>query len=133
MHRLRLTLALVLSAASALAQPSADYVLHCRGCHGPEGAGVPPDVPDLRQNVARYLQVEGGREYLIRVPGVSQSELSDARTAELLNWLVHTFDAEHVPPDFTPFNEAEVSRHRRPPLTHVGEVRAALQSAMPPP
>lgn len=119
-------------ATPTFADAEADYVLHCRGCHGPEGAGVPPDVPDLRGHVARYLSLAGGREYLMRVPGVSQSELSDGRTATLLTWLVRMFDPLHVPEDFVHFSEAEVARHRRPPLTHVAEARAALLAAMQP-
>lgn len=113
-------------AANASADPATDYMLHCRGCHGPEGAGTPPDVPDFRGEIGRFLAVDGGREYLIRIPGVSQSELSDARTAALLSWLVRHFDAERVPPDFREFTAAEVTRHRRPPLTDVATVRAAL-------
>lgn len=107
----------------ARADPAADYMLHCRGCHGPEGAGVPPDVPDLRGELGRLVQRPGGREFVLRVPGVVQSELNDARTAALLNWLVATFGGTRPGPDFPPFTEAEVARHRRHPLVDVDAVR----------
>jgi hypothetical protein len=125
---------LVISAAGTPspchADPRTDYILHCRGCHGPNGEGAPGGVPDFRGQVGKFLSVAGGREYLIRVPGTSQSELSDARVARLLNWLVREFSAAEVPADFEPFTDAEVSRHRRPPLTDVARLRGELLQAI---
>ena len=86
-----------------------DYVMHCRGCHGPEGQGAPGGAPDLRGTVGRFLQVPGGREYLMRVPGTSQSELDDGRTAALLNWMVREFGPADVAANFAPFTGAEVT------------------------
>lgn len=116
--------ALVALAAPTRADEAFDYVMHCRGCHGPEGQGAPGGAPDLRGSLGRFLLVPGGREYLIRVPGTAQSELDDAHTAALLNWMVRQFGP--VPPDFAPFTTAEVASHRRPPLAEVGATRAAL-------
>ena len=121
--------ALFMSAA-ALADPQTDYILHCRGCHGPDGAGAPGAAPSFRGHVAKFLWVPGGREYLVRVPGTAQSELSDARTATLLNWILHEFSADQVPADFVPYTEDEVARHRRPPLTDVVAVRRDLMRAI---
>jgi hypothetical protein len=80
--------------------------------------------------VSKFLTVPGGREYLIRVPGVSQSELSDARTAAVLNWIVAEFGASV--PAAQPFTEAEVAKSRRPPLADVDGVRAALMREIEP-
>ena len=107
-----------------------DYVMHCRGCHGPEGQGAPGGAPDLRGTVGRFLQVPGGREYLMRVPGTSQSELDDGRTAALLNWMVREFGPADVAANFAPFTGAEVTAHRRPALMDVGTTRAALLAAL---
>jgi len=107
-----------------------DYVMHCRGCHGPEGQGAPGGAPDLRGTVGRFLQVPGGREYLMRVPGTSQSELDDGRTAALLNWMVREFGPADVAAAFAPFTAAEVTAHRRPVLMDVGATRAALLAAL---
>jgi hypothetical protein len=112
------------------ADPRYDYILHCRGCHGPNGEGLPEGVPDFRGEVGKFLSVPGGREYLIRVPGTSQSELSDEQVAGVLNWLVHEFSPAQVPKDFEPFTTAEVSRHRRPPLIDVASVRTELMRAI---
>lgn len=123
-------LALALVTAVAFADPQTDYMLNCRGCHGPDGSGIVGAAPSFRGQVAKFLSVPGGREYLIRVPGTAQSELSDARTAALLNWLVREFSPHEVPADFVPFSTAEVARYRRPPLTDVGSVRRQLVDAI---
>ena len=119
-----------LLAAPALADSQTDYMLHCRGCHGPDGAGAPGAAPSFRGHMAKFLWVPGGREYLMRVPGTAQSELSDARTAALLNWILHEFSANELPAEFVPYSEEEVTRHRRPPLTNVYEVRRDLIRAI---
>jgi mono/diheme cytochrome c family protein len=123
-------LLLLILAVPARADEAYLYVMHCRGCHGPEGQGAPGGAPDLRDNVGRFLLVPGGREYLIRVPGTSQSELDDAQTAALLNWMVRTFGPARVAAEFSPFTTAEVAAHRRPMLLDVGATRAALLAAL---
>lgn len=122
--------ALLLLAAPARADPRTDYVLHCRGCHGPEGAGAPGAAPDFRGQLGKFLTVPGGREYLIRVPGTSQSELDDASTAALLNWLLHQFSPAEIPADFAPYTGEEVTRYRRPALTDPGATRRELVREM---
>ena len=117
-------------ASAAYADEAYLYVMHCCGCHGPEGQGAAGGAPDLRGSVGRFLRVPGGREYLIRVPGTSQSELDDAQTAALLNWMVRQFGPAEVAADFTPFTPAEVSTHRRPVLIDVAGTRAALLAAL---
>ncbi|MFI5364552.1 MAG: hypothetical protein ACHQ4J_02910 [Candidatus Binatia bacterium] len=114
----------------AAADPQIDYVLHCRGCHGPDGGGVPGGAPSFRGQIAKFLWVPGGREYLIRVPGAAQSELSDARLAALLNWMVRTFSAEQLPADFVPFGPMEVARLRGSPLTDAARARHDLLRAI---
>lgn len=113
-------------ASAAAADARSDYMLHCRGCHGPDGAGAPGAAPSFRGQLGRFLWVPGGREYLIRVPGTAQSELDDARTAALLNWLVHEFSADEVPADFVPYGAEEVARHRHSALLDVGAARQEL-------
>lgn len=114
------------SGAAELHDPAADYVMHCRGCHGPDGEGAPGGAPDLRGQVARFLAVPGGRTYLIRVPGTAQSELDDARTAALLTWMMHTFGPADLAAAAPPFTAAEVAAHRREPLLDAAAVRAEL-------
>jgi hypothetical protein len=123
-------LAGVLFASPAAADPQLDYMLHCRGCHGPDGGGAPGAAPSFRGQVAKFLWVPGGREYLVHVPGTAQSELNDAHTAALLNWILHEFSPNELPADFVPYSEEEVTRHRRPPLTDVYIIRRELVRAI---
>ena len=127
-----------LAAADARAGgPEQDYVLHCQGCHRPDGGATPGSVPALAGQVARFLHVPGGRDFLARVPGVAQASLGDGDLARLLNWMVSRFDAAHVPPDFAPYEAVEVGALRRQPLVDVSEARRRLVAAMerpaPPP
>ena len=120
----------LIAAASTSADPGTDYILNCRGCHGPDGSGLVGAAPSFRGQVGKFLWVPGGREYLIRVPGTAQSELSDARVAALLNWIVREFSPDEVPADFSPYTADEVARHRRPPLSEVDTVRRELLQAI---
>ena len=83
-------------------------------------------VPRLRGSVGKFLRVKGGREYLIRVPGVATTPLDDAALAELMNWLLQEFSAAELPADFAPYTAAEVASLRRRPLNDVESVRAGL-------
>jgi len=108
--------------------PRVDYILHCQGCHLPDGAGTPGKVPALKHAVGKFLDVPGGREFLIQVPGTAQSTLSDAEVAAVLNWILHNFSEDELPADFVPYSTAEVTRFRRHPLTDVSAVRAELMA-----
>jgi mono/diheme cytochrome c family protein len=77
-------------AAAAQSVAESDYALQCRGCHGPEGAGVPGLVPNLGE-MGTMLATPEGRARLLRVPGIRQASLSDARLAALLNWAAVRF------------------------------------------
>jgi hypothetical protein len=88
------------------------YTLHCSGCHGAEGLGVPEvGIPNLNE-AGRFVRTELGREYLIQVPGLSQSRLDDATAARLLNWILRKFSANRLPADFAPYTPEEVAHFR---------------------
>lgn len=118
--------ALLGCAASANASPRTDYMLKCMGCHGPDGAEVVGKVPAFKDNVARFLSVEGGRAYLVQVPGSRQSPLPDKAVADLLNWLLPHFDAAHMPANFQPFTGDEVADLRVHRIADVVAERARL-------
>jgi mono/diheme cytochrome c family protein len=122
-------IALAAGGARAMSGPPLDYTLACAGCHRADGAGTPGSIPPLAGSVARYLAVPGGREFLVRVPGVAQAPLDDAALAAVLNWMLARFDPDHVPAGFTPYDAAEVRRLRREPLTDVARVRRRLRRA----
>ena len=73
-----------------------------------------------------FLHVPGGREYLVEVPGVAASALSDAEIAQVLNWLLVTFNKAETPPDFKPYTAAEVAKYRPHQLIKITETRDDL-------
>lgn len=106
------------------------YILHCAGCHGMDGRGVSQaQVPDLRE-MADFLKVPGGREFLIKVPGVMGSALSDAEIAEVTNWMLTDGIGRSPPGRFQPYTEKEVREARRSPLVDVMQSRQALINLM---
>ena len=108
-----------------------NYMLNCQGCHGPSGAGTADGtVPGLDGFMARFLSVPGGREFLVQVPGSANAALDDAALAEVLNWMLATFDPAHLPDDFAGYAGQEVGALRASPLTDVVPVRARLVGTM---
>jgi mono/diheme cytochrome c family protein len=93
-----------------------NWTLNCQGCHRSDGSGSDGTAPSLAGTVAKFLWVPGGREYLVRVPGVATSALSSEDLAEVMNWMLWRFDREHVPASFKPFTAAEIARWRTEPV-----------------
>jgi hypothetical protein len=93
-----------------------NWTLNCQGCHRLDGSGSEGTAPSLAGTVAKFLWVPGGREYLIRVPGVATSPLSDADLAEVMNWMLWRYDREHLPFNFRPFTAADMGSLRARPL-----------------
>lgn len=109
-----------------------DYMLNCQGCHRADGTGGADTAPPLAGRIGVFTRIPGGREYLVRVPGVATSPLDDAALAEMLNWTLWRFDGAHVGPGFAPYTPAEVAALRRSPLrTEASAVRAALLARAP--
>ena len=131
MRRLGALALLVGPAVAGAYSPSVEFALNCQGCHRADGAGTPGSVPALAGSVGRFLDVPGGREYLVQVPGVAQAPLDDAALAGVVNWMLHQFDREHVPAGFSPYTGEEVGRLRTAPLTDVDRVRTRLLEALP--
>ena len=113
---------LLASAAGAAPPPREDYLLHCSGCHGGDGAGVPGVVPPL-SDLAPFLATRTGRDYLVRVPGVAQAALDDTRLAALLDWMLREFSGVTPAPGFT---AGEVRSLRAEPLRDARAARARV-------
>jgi mono/diheme cytochrome c family protein len=124
--RAALCLALLAATSAFAASPAVDYALNCQGCHLDDGAGTPGSVPPLAGSVGRFMRVEGGREYLVQVPGVATSPLDDAALAAVLNWMLERFGRPQAPERYAPYTAAEVGALRAKPLTNVERVRAEL-------
>lgn len=116
----------ILVATPALAyEPRINYMLECQGCHGPDGRGEPGHVPSIRSTVAPLSRFDAGRRYLLQVPGVALSALSDQDLAALLNWMIPAFGGVK-PRQFRAYTAAEVARYRREPLVEISATRARL-------
>jgi hypothetical protein len=128
---LGLCLAASLPAAAADYQPGApletftgaraDFAFRCKGCHGWAGEGTPGHVPRLDGFVGFFTHAEGGRDYLMRVPGVARAKLDDERLAAVLNWMLEVYGGAALAPGFAPYTAAEVGAARRQPLTATRE------------
>ena len=118
---------LVLAGASAAgADPRADYLMHCAGCHLVDGSGMPPDVPSLAGPLGRIASSPVGRDYLARVPGAAQAPLTDEELAAVLNWLLLEYNRQSLSKDFRPLTTAEVARSRSRVLADPVKLRKEL-------
>jgi mono/diheme cytochrome c family protein len=117
------------SAAAASYEPQVNYMLQCMGCHTPDGSGEPGRVPSIKDTLAPFAGTADGRRFLIQVPGASQSALTDAELAELLNWMIQNLSGAK-PSQFTQFTTAEIARYRRTPLVEVKATRQRLLQAL---
>ncbi|GLK93133.1 hypothetical protein GCM10008164_08690 [Achromobacter xylosoxidans] len=109
----------------------ADYVLQCAGCHRVDGRGSGRHgIPDFRNSVGAFAHLPAGREYLVRVPGAAQSQLSNAELAAVLNWVVEEFSPAQLPADFRPYTEEEVAQVRPRRYEDVVPVRHELAQSL---
>jgi len=124
-----ITLAMLLLSGGVEAADDAQarYLLHCRGCHLANGSGVPPDVPTLVDEIGRLVASPAGREYVVRVPFVSQSALDDEDLAVVLNWILETFNADTLPADFQSYSAVEIAEARKKVLADPLAYRRSLR------
>ncbi len=106
------------------------WTLNCMGCHTGDAHAIPGKVPPLSNELGHFVRLPEGREFVMRVPGASNSSLSDAELANVLNWLIDTKNADTRPADFRPYTAQEIAARRRPALTDVAKHRAALVERM---
>lgn len=128
MRHLLVAAAALAVAGSANADPHADYLLYCRGCHLANGEGVPPEVPTLVNELGRLLASAEGREYIVRVPGVSQTAMNDQDLAAMLNWVMTEFNSDTLPDNFKPYSAEEVGEARKKVLQDPLRTRAKILS-----
>jgi cytochrome c553 len=102
-----------------------NYMLNCQGCHAADGRGL-NDIPAMADFVGNFLSVDGGRAYLVQVPGSANSPLSDQDLANVLNWILLTMSAAQLPQPFTLYSAEEVAGFRQQPLADAAATRARL-------
>jgi hypothetical protein len=108
----------------------ADYVEHCAGCHGVQGLSAPARLPELRGRVGYMMCTAGTRAYLLRLPNIAKSRISDnQQLADMLNFMVFGLGGTSVLPGTRPFTAAEVGYERQFALTSASLVRERRKSA----
>ncbi len=104
-------------------QARSDYIENCGGCHGIAGDSAPALLPSLRGRVGYFMCDADARTYLIRLPNIAHSRITDnAELADLLNYVVFDIGGTSAPAASLPFTEAEVTRERPQALTDVSLV-----------
>ena len=102
----------------------ADYVEHCAGCHGVQGLSAPAKLPELRGRVGYMMCTVDTRAYLLRLPNIAKSRISDnQQLADMLNFMVFGLGGTSVLPGTKPFTAAEVGYERQFALTSASLVR----------
>jgi hypothetical protein len=128
-----LTLMALAPVLQAQANPRTDYLLHCMGCHQAEGAGTAMGVPALRDRVGYYLELPGGRDYLLHVPGARNAPLQDDALASVMNWVIEQFGGSSLPAHWERFTAREVALARAGEPVDIDAWRAQLWAQLPAP
>lgn len=105
------------------------YNLHCLGCHGAEGMGL-NDVPPFPGVLGYFLHIPEGRRFIVRVPGVAHSDLTDQEVTDLTNWLLQKYAKAELPPDYKELTVSEVADSRANALIDVDKERARIVSLL---
>lgn len=104
-----------------------DWQMNCQGCHHPNGEGnAVRGIPPL-ERLETFQRSTEGREFLIRVPGMARSALSDEELTVLANWMMTEFVSPDSKVRWQPYSIEEVADLRRRPITSgIVEYRASL-------
>ena len=109
------------AAAGMMADPElaqSDFIEQCAGCHGVRGSSVPAHLPELKDRVGWFMCTPESRAYLLRLPNVAHSRLTDnAQLADLMNYVIFVLGGKSAPAGSKPFTAEEVARERQFPLT----------------
>ncbi|QSR87453.1 hypothetical protein EM20IM_03780 [Candidatus Methylacidiphilum infernorum] len=105
------------------------YWLHCSGCHGLKGEGVAGVSPRISETIGYFASTEKARKYIIKLPGVALSPISDEELADLLNWMVVSFSPQKF--SFKKFTKEEIARQRTEPLWEIEKERLSLLKTLP--
>ena len=111
------------------------FISNCAVCHQPDGKGAPSVYPPLAGSVGKYVALKEGRAYIIDVVSFGMGgkidsagdsfegdmppwpQLSDQDVADVLNYVLTSFNAKLLPADFKPISPDEVKAERAKPLT----------------
>ncbi len=90
-----------------------DFLLHCSGCHAQDGRGLEnKGIPAMKDQVGYFLRTEVGRAYVMQIPGLLSAGMSDARAADVTNYILARFAGVSLPENFVPYTVEEAKRYR---------------------
>ena len=122
----------------------------CAVCHQASAKGIPGTFPPLADSIGSYVAIPEGRAYLVHAVafgltgaisvhghtynGVMQPwpHLKNDDVAQVLNYVLTTFNAKLLPSDFSPLTGDEVKKYRatNTALGDVHKEREALMKAL---
>ena len=109
--------------AAMIADPAlarSDYIENCGGCHGVEGRSAPAQLPELHGRVGYFMCTPEARAYLIRLPNIAHSRITDnQQLADLVNYVIFGLGGTSAPAGTKPFTAAEVAHERQFALSSV--------------
>lgn len=106
------------------------YLLRCSGCHRVDGLGAPEaGVPPFPGSIGAIARDDGGRAYIMHVPGVAGSGLKDAQLAAVMNYVLDEWSADEAKPA-TRFTAEEVARLRATRVGNVVDYRRAMAARL---
>ena len=73
------------------------------------------------------MNLPEGRRYLVRLPNVAFSMMTDEALTDVLNYMVFTLGGSSTPKGTKPYTMNEVSQLRREPLTEVSLAQTRQQ------
>lgn len=108
-----------------------NWQMNCQGCHHPNGEGnAARDIPPL-EALEKFQRLPEGRAFLIQVPGMSRSKLSDEELTQMANWMMEEFTTPQTDEEWQPYSVREVARLRRSPITEgVRDYRKRLMARL---
>lgn len=132
-HAFALVLVLASSSLGWAAErtPTTNYILKCVGCHRMDGTGLPEaGIPNFVEQAGVFTLLPEGRAYLLHVPGVIGSSLTNKEIADVLNYIMETYAGSSLPEPYTPFTAEEVATLRATDIGNVVKYRRVVAAKL---
>ena len=140
---------MALLAASGIARADGADIFNanCAICHQSNGNGIPGMYPPLADSIGSYVAIPQGRAYLIRVVSFGMNgpisvhgqiyngmmqpwqKFKDEEIAQVLNYVLTTFNASLLPKNFSPLTSDEVKKYRTT-TSALGDVRKEREALL---
>ncbi len=146
MRLLAVLMALLATGGIARADGAEIFNANCVICHQSNGRGIPGMYPPLADSIGSYVAIPGGRAYLVHVVSFGMNgpisvhgqmfngmmqpwqNFKDEQIAQVLNYVLTTFNAPLLPQDFLPLTSEEVKKYRT--IASLGDVRKEREALL---